>query len=239
MAAGRTLAILGYHNIGPPSPGGWETWYYIPEDIFAAQLSFLKEHGWHVLDAAGFLAGLGRPELMPERSALLTFDDGHRLLMGSALRVLRQFDYPAVFFVPTDYVGDINRYDANTREPPEALCDWDELRELERQRVSIQSHSASHPAFSELSAAQQEGELLRSKRILEEKLDKAVEIFAFPYGDGGKDPQAMGQLLRKTGYRAACLYDGGLNPFPISDAFRLHRLYLGPETDLKVEMAVS
>src|SRR5262245_47488659 len=27
-AGGQVLAILGYHKIGEPSPGAWETWYY-------------------------------------------------------------------------------------------------------------------------------------------------------------------------------------------------------------------
>ena len=32
----RTLAMLAYHKIGAPAPGGWETWNYIPEETFAA-----------------------------------------------------------------------------------------------------------------------------------------------------------------------------------------------------------
>jgi hypothetical protein len=45
-AAGeRTVAVLSFHKVGAPSPGGWETWFYIPEGAFAAQLAYLRERG--------------------------------------------------------------------------------------------------------------------------------------------------------------------------------------------------
>jgi peptidoglycan/xylan/chitin deacetylase (PgdA/CDA1 family) len=233
----QALAILGYHNIGPPSPGGWETWYYIPEETFAAQLGYLQSNGWQVLNVKAFVDGLANPASLPEKSALLTFDDGHRLMLGSALRQLRKFGFPGVLFVPTDYIGGTNRYDANTREPPEAVCDWEDLRNLERQGVSIQSHGASHRTFSDLTSQELDAELLGSKSVLEQGLDRQVELFAYPYGDGGLDVEAVGQALTRCGYRAACLYDGGLNYPPDLNPFRLHRLYMGAETNLEAELA--
>src|SRR5436309_3495743 len=52
----RSLAILGYHKIGPPAPGGWETWYYVLESTFARHLASLREGGWDVI-----ASGRGRP----------------------------------------------------------------------------------------------------------------------------------------------------------------------------------
>ncbi|MBA3635053.1 MAG: polysaccharide deacetylase family protein [Rubrobacteraceae bacterium] len=59
-----------------------------------------------------------------------------------------------------------NGFDAGC-EPEEAICSWDDLRELERLGVSIQSHGASHCSFSKLSRAEQEEELAQSKITLE------------------------------------------------------------------------
>ena len=28
---GNTVAILGFHKIGPPPAGGWESWFYVSE----------------------------------------------------------------------------------------------------------------------------------------------------------------------------------------------------------------
>jgi peptidoglycan/xylan/chitin deacetylase (PgdA/CDA1 family) len=228
---------LGYHKIGPPAPGGWETWNSIPEETFVDHLGYLKETGWEVIDIKTFVAGLSASDRLPERAVLLTFDDGYRSILNSALAQLLRFGHPAVLFVPTGYIGGTNTFDANTREPVEAICDWNDLRALERQGVSIQSHGASHRPFSELDQAEQEEELARSKAVLEAGLGKLIEIFSFPYGDDGGAPVSIRPLLERTGYRAACLYGGGPNRLPDADAYRLTRLAMGPDTDLRTELS--
>jgi peptidoglycan/xylan/chitin deacetylase (PgdA/CDA1 family) len=229
------LAILGFHKIGPPSPGAWETWFYIPETTFAGYLGYLRQEGWQVIDLPGLLRGLEEPESLPERAALLTFDDGYRSVRDVALPWLLEFGYPAVLFVPTDFIGGCNAFDAGN-EPEEAICGWDELRDLQRRGVSVQSHGASHRPFSQLAPVEQEEELVRSKTVLEAGLGKPVEVFAFPYGDGGPDVQAMARALARAGYRAACLYGGGPVNLAGADRFRLERVAVGPDSDLSNEL---
>src|SRR5262249_39803506 len=103
-----TLAILGFHRVGSPGADGWETWFQIPERVFTRQLDVLREEGWEVLDADRFLAGLTDPASFPERAALITFDDGHRCLLDVALPHLRARGFPAVLFMPSDFVGRTN-----------------------------------------------------------------------------------------------------------------------------------
>jgi peptidoglycan/xylan/chitin deacetylase (PgdA/CDA1 family) len=241
------LAILGFHKIGEPPPNGWETWFYIPEATFVEHLRYLQESGWQVVDLATLLGGLARPDSLPERSVLLTFDDGYRSMRSVALPLLLQFGYPAVLFVPTDFVGGRNTFDA--AEPEEALCDWDDLVNLEREGVSIQSHGVSHRPLSDLSPAEQDEELRRSKATLEAGLGTRVEVFSYPYGDDGVssypygDDGASSQVLRRVrrtlkgaGYRAACLYGGGPTRLPAADPYGLTRIAVGPDTDLQEEL---
>jgi peptidoglycan/xylan/chitin deacetylase (PgdA/CDA1 family) len=228
----RILAILAFHKIGEPPAGRWKTWFYVPEETFVQYLDYLREDGWQVIDLAAFLRGLTEPETLPRRAALLTFDDGYRSMLDVALPWLVQFGYPSVLFVPTDYIGGHNHFDSH-REPEEQICDWDDLRELERRRVSVQSHGISHRGFSELDLAEQEMELNRSKVELEAGLQKAVEVFSYPYGDGGTDPQALCDVMLRVGYRAGCLYKGGPNRLPVSDPYRLTRLAIGPDSDVR------
>jgi peptidoglycan/xylan/chitin deacetylase (PgdA/CDA1 family) len=228
---GRTLAILGFHKIGP-APDQWETWFYVPRATFVSYLDYLKEDGWQVLDVAAFLRGLAEPDSLPERAALITFDDGYRSILDYGLPELRFFSYPAVMFVPTAFIGGHNDFDADN-EPKEAICSWEELRELERSGVSVQSHAVSHRAFSRLNPAEQAQELLRSKAALEDGLAKPVEVFSYPYGDCGPEPRAARPLLERTGYLAACLYGGGPQRVPVADPYRLARLAVGPDTDLR------
>lgn len=235
--AGRSLAILAYHKIGTHSPGAWETWYYVPEATFAAQLEQLGELGWQVVDVATFLAGLRTPTALPRQSALITLDDGYRSVLEYALPIMADLGCPGVSFVPTDYIGDISRFDEGTSEPPEPICDWGELRELEAGGISVQSHGASHRPFSELSRLEVEHELVRSKAVLEQELGAAVQLFAFAQGDGGLDAKATGGALRRSGYSAACLFSGGPVRLPASDRYRLTRLPMWPDTDIGAELA--
>ena len=228
--SGRILAILSFHKVGEPSPEGWRSWFYTPEEAFVGCLSYLRENGWPVIDVSAFLGGLKSPDSLPTRAALLTFDDGYRSIREIALPWLRRFGYPAVLFVPTGYIGRYNTFDDGT-EPEEAICDWDDLRELQRSGVSIQSHGASHRPLSQLDLDEQRQELVRSKAELEAGLGSPVNLFAFPYGDGGTDPRAMSGALERAGYQAACLYGGGPNPLPIADPYRLARLAFGSDTD--------
>src|SRR5690349_8289889 len=150
----RHLCVLGYHKIGAPPADGWQTWFYIPEDIFVRQLSFLSDHAWEAINVATFIEGLAQPESLPPKSVLLTFDDGYRSLLQTAVPWLRKFKFPAVVFVPSAYVGGHNEFDAEN-EPREPICDWDDLLELERQGISVESHGVAHRRLSQLEPHEQ------------------------------------------------------------------------------------
>ena len=224
------LLILGYHKIGPPPEDGWESWYYVSEVAFEQTLAALRKADWTPIDAAALVRGLeGEP--LPPRSVLVTFDDGYRSALRHALPVLRHTGFPAVMFVPTDFVGGTNEFDRDV-EPEEPICGWEELRELERSGVSVQSHGATHRGFAELSQQDRHEELRRSKAQLEERLGKRVDLFSFPYGDDGDDPTAAARSLAAAGYRAACLYGGGVNVLPVPSPYRLERVAMGPDSNL-------
>jgi peptidoglycan/xylan/chitin deacetylase (PgdA/CDA1 family) len=224
------LAILSYHKIGPPGPEAWETWYYVPKRAFRAHLDLLEKGGWKVLDVGTALAAGNGSARFPERAALLTFDDGYRSVLEHAAPLLAERGIPAVAFVPTAFVGRTSEWDSGTREPPEALCSWDELRELEALGISVQSHGMTHRAASRLGPMELEEELAGSKAHLEEELGTPVELFAFPYGDAGAG-EVRAALVR-AGYRGACLYGGGVVTEPMADPFALPRLVIGSDTDL-------
>jgi len=229
------LVTLGFHKIGEPRPGGWPSWFYIPESTFAAQMQTLADLRCSVIDVACLTRHLRGDGDLPERPVLLTFDDGYESTRTAALPLLRERDYPAVLFVPTRFIGGANDFDLGV-EPHEPICGWDDLRALNEARVSIQSHGISHTAFSALSPTQRKTELSESRRSLEDMLGTAVELFAYPYGDCGGDIAAAAALARSAGYRGAFLY-GDEAPSSRSDSLRLPRVAMGPDTDLRRVLA--
>ena len=236
---GSRLAILGFHKIGEPSDGGYPSWNYVSLDRFAEYLSLLREEGWTGIDVSRFTAALHGSTQLPDRSVLITFDDGYRSTLTEALPCLRDFRLPAVVFVPTLYVGGFNTFDRDV-EPEEAMCSWDELLELQANGVAIQAHGVTHRPLSSLDGEGLRDELVQSKGTLEEMLGSPVEVFAYPYGDAGH-PLLTPELMASIGYRAACLYGGGAisfdGNFPLP--YRVPRLALGPDSDLKAMLSAN
>ena len=237
QAPRTSVAILGYHKVGKPVPPAWETWYYVSEEVFADQLQLVLALGWEPIDAQRLVEALTGGAELPPRSVLVTFDDGFRSVLEHALPHMRRLGFPGVMFTPTAYVGRTNEFDRETSQPQEPICDWHELRELEQGGVSIQSHSATHPAFSTLSAAELRRELRDSKAALEERLGRAVELLAYPYGDAGVEQPVVEAALGEAGYRAAFLYGGGPFRLPANSVFRLPRLAMGAETNLEADLS--
>jgi peptidoglycan/xylan/chitin deacetylase (PgdA/CDA1 family) len=227
------VAVLGYHKIGE-CPDGRDSWFYVSEDRFEQQLRWIEENGWRVIDLERFLETLASPAAAPEKSVLLTFDDGYRSITRGALSRLRRFGLPAVLFVPGGFIGGTNDFDAGV-EPVEDICGWEDLLSLEQQGISIQSHGISHRRLSSLEQNELAHEIAVSKAILDSRLRRAVDVFSYPYGDYGNGGDAV-RVLRRAGYKAAFGFGGRPMTLPIADAYRVERIPMGPDTDLAVEL---
>lgn len=234
-SAPKKVAVLSYHKVGEPAPGGWNTWFYIPEKTFTAQIRYLQNDGWEVIDIHAFLRGMTDPDTLPNRACLITFDDGYSVTMRIASRWLERNGFPSVLFMSTDYVGGTNTFDKGV-EPEERMCDWSELRALQGAGVSIQSHGVTHRRMSELAIDAQRDELTRSKAVLEDNLDRPVETIAFPFGDAGDTLHDFARPLREAGYVAGFAYGGGAVSLPTETPFFMSRLAMGPDTNFNVEL---
>ena len=232
----RSLAILGFHKVGEPPAGHARTPWYVPEAEFVEHLRFLKSNHWHVLDLNECISGISDCRPLSERSALLTFDDGYRSIVDVVLPWLRRFQFPSVVFIPTRFIGGTNDFDSGY-EPTEGICGWDHLQQLNRDGCSVQSHGVSHRRFSWIDSAEREQELLQSKIVLEENLKKPVEMFAYPYGRLGEEASIAAKRVRRAGYKAACLYGGGVNSLPVADPYLLSRVAMAPGMDLSRALA--
>lgn len=236
----KAIAVLGYHKIGDPPSDGWDTWCYVRTDIFGQQLNFIKNNGWQVLSLESFLEGLKHPNLFPDKAVLITFDDGYRSNLKVAYPVLEKFGFPAVMFVPTAYVGSYNSFDADIGyEPKEDICNWEELRKLDKLGFSIQSHGITHSHLSELSLGSLTQEIVESKQILEKELNKTIKAFSFPYGDNGMNQEQTDKILKDAGYAAGFLYNGNPIDVYIPNTYRIQRVAIGPDTNLEKELAVA
>jgi len=106
----------------------------------------------------------------------------------------------------------------NTQHEAFDTMDWDDLRSLDCNLITVGSHTLSHPILTTLSAEELESEILESRRCLEQRLHRKVDFFCYP--NGAYDKRAY-QLVQKT-YRAAVTTESGV--IDGGQGLDLHRL---------------
>ncbi len=87
-------------------------------------------------------------------------------------------------------------------------CDWNELREVAKNSISIGAHGVSHDPLDAMPFDRMKAELRESKSALEEKLSATVCAFSFPHGRYTDECIAEAQ---KSGYQAAFAVNGRIN----------------------------
>jgi peptidoglycan/xylan/chitin deacetylase (PgdA/CDA1 family) len=98
------------------------------------------------------------------------------------------------------------------------IMDWNDLISLDRNLITVGSHTLSHPILTSLSAQEIELEISESRRCLEQRLQRTVDFFCYP--NGAYDDRAY-QAVKKT-YRAAVTTESGV--LDIGEELDLHRL---------------
>jgi peptidoglycan/xylan/chitin deacetylase (PgdA/CDA1 family) len=154
---------------------------------FAAQMSWVRRHGFHALTQRQLFGALEHGTPLPCRPLLVTFDDGYSDIFDNAAPVLRRLGMPATMYVITD----------RPPLPNSGFLTWRGVRELERTGFDIGSHTVTHRPLTILSNQEVVEELVRSRRELERHLGHPVQWLAYPHG--AVDARIV-ELARRAGY---------------------------------------
>lgn len=235
---GRTLRVLMYHKVNDLPNNRMS----MPVSLFDEQMSTLRELGYTVVDLDAVLAHYGSGAPLPDGAVLITFDDGYQDNLVNAAPVLSRHGYPAVQFVPIGYVGDKQplpheRYLAahGVHNP---TVDWEEIRELERLGVRIESHGISHKPLAELEIDEAAREIAISKLKLEEQLGRKVRAFSYVKGSEADYKPVHPSLVRQAGYEVAFTAVSGANTAQ-SDPLQLRRYNVEPYSRRTFELVLA
>jgi peptidoglycan/xylan/chitin deacetylase (PgdA/CDA1 family) len=165
--------ILTYHSLDTSG-----SVVSVPPDLFRAQMAWLAQSGTPVVSLAEI-------QKMPGAVAL-TFDDGFRNFFQHAFPVLQRHGFPATVFVVSGFCGGRNNWPTqprNTRVPCLELMRWNEVRQVAQAGIAIGCHTVNHPRLPRLAEGEVEEELRASRTEIEDRVGKAVDTFAYPYGE--------------------------------------------------------
>jgi peptidoglycan/xylan/chitin deacetylase (PgdA/CDA1 family) len=157
---------------------------------------------------------------LPERSVVLTFDDGYQSLYTEVFPVLQQYGFSATVFLIAGFCGKDNQWHGQPSFIPNLkLLTWEQVDEMARFGIEFGSHTFNHPRLDQLPDSALYDEIVLPKLVLENRLSRPVTVFAYPYGrytDPVKD-------MVCSNYEAACSTRIGLVK-PDSDRYALERV---------------
>lgn len=198
--------IIMYHNVAVLDDPKLND---VTPETFRNEMFFLvKEHYTvHTLD--DFLEARNKQEQLPNRSVIITFDDGFEGVYQYAFPILKEFNLPAIVFIPSDFIN------------KEGYLTLNQIKEMQDSGlISFGSHTVSHSYLPELSADRQEWEIKESKHRLEAILGKEVNYLAYPSGGFTEN---IKDILKANGYKVAVTTNRGYDRTG-QDLFELKRV---------------
>lgn len=197
---GRSVPVLMYHSISEDPEPSVHPYFKVnthPE-VFQMHLELLRDKGFKPLALSEVYGVLEQRN--PDKHVVITFDDGLLDFYTNAYPLLRRFGYLATVFLPTGYISE---RPAPNMENHLSLA-WTHVREMSNAGVDFGSHSITHPQLALVDHRVMEREIVDSKKMIEDKLCKPVESFAYPlrFPEENKGFVARyREILSKAGYR--------------------------------------
>lgn len=182
------VVVLMYHSIGHPE---WKL--AVTPEMFERQMKYLAKNGLAVPLADIVSYARGEKKLFAHAVAV-TFDDGYRDALTTALPILERYRIPATVFVPSDM---------SVRTSPDGRphLTEEELRAISRSPlITIGSHATSHRKFTELKLEEIQNEARESADELARITGERPRFFAYPFGARSA---AAELVVRDVGYEAA------------------------------------
>ncbi|NLW05039.1 MAG: polysaccharide deacetylase family protein [Pseudomonadaceae bacterium] len=196
--------VLMYHHISTNTPPSTST---SPSD-FIKHLDLLKKDGFQVWPLERVIQHLKRRRPMPDKVAVITFDDGYISVYEEALPILKDRELPFAIFVNADLV--------NANHP--LYMNWAQLKEAQQAGGIIANHTLSHAYLIRKLENENDTDWLErvrheiegNQQELIKNLGNVPKIFAYPYGEYTPEIQ---KLVQQMGYVAFGQQSGAANPY--------------------------
>lgn len=194
------VPILMYHSLSTTGTPPFRRFTLAPE-LFQAHLGYLADQGYQTLSVSQLVELRARRAPLPGKQVVLTFDDGFADFYTEAMPRLARHGFTATLYVITGYVGGTSRWLTAEGEGDRRILNWRQLGEIADSGVECAAHSHTHPQLDTLPTSQVREELSHPKRVLEDRLQRPVRSFAYPFGYYSARVRA---LVSEVGYHSAC-----------------------------------
>jgi peptidoglycan/xylan/chitin deacetylase (PgdA/CDA1 family) len=148
------IPVIMFHTVRPKTLPWFWSFLSCPPGLFESYLKYLKWHGYETPPLLDIVAHIDGTKSLPERSIMLTFDDGYLDNWTIAAPLLKKYGFTGTVFVNPEFVdprGLVRRqvtpgdWSSVTRDLVDGFMSWEELRNAQSSGVlDVQSHGMSH-----------------------------------------------------------------------------------------------
>lgn len=188
-----TTPILMYHSFDSSRTKDFAA---VSDKNFYKQMEFIRKKGYKVIALDDYCRLLKEKESIPRNFIVLTIDDGYKDNL-EAIKILKEFDFPATLFVTADYIGKSGY-----------LSETDIRSILKETKVEIGSHTLTHPDLPKITDSQLKDEISGSKTRLERQFKTRITTIAYP---GGAYDERTLKEDENAGYLCACTTNRGFS----------------------------
>lgn len=187
------------HHIGNKKRNKWR----VKKDDFAKQMAWFKENGWHSFTMSELIAS---QKSLPQKSFVLTFDDGYEDNYTCAFEILQKYQFKAtIYLVPNKQENDWE---------PFVDKDFDKLLSTQQIQIMQESgliefgaHTTRHSNLTRLDDIEMAKEIEDSKKYVEAITGQPCQSFAYPYG---KYNDKIVDKVKQVGYESAVSVKRGI-----------------------------
>ena len=224
------IPILTYHKIVPAGTE-FETSLLIAEDTFDEQMKYLHDNGFTTLTLDEFYDWYKGDIEVPEKSVVVTFDDGYYGTYYLAYPIIKKYDQAATVFCIGHHIDEVTaEWDPNETEDHYICADVIEEMRQEYPRFSFESHTFNmHKEIDD----EHPVNVFTYDQMMEDAEQNAAYDFkylAYPWGDYN---DTLIRALKDSGYKMAFSYRPFYYATRSDDQYAVNRIKIGGKMELK------
>lgn len=168
------VPVLMYHHIQPnaESQTRGQKALSVDNGEFDLQMGYLVSQGYSIISAKQLADALINHTGLPQKSAVITIDDGYSDIYSYAYPILQKYRLIANLMIPTGLIGGSD------------YLSWSQLEEMTKSGlIFVEDHTWSHYSIARGSLDKIKFEIQTGKQQLQDHTGQNIDLFTYPYGE--------------------------------------------------------
>jgi peptidoglycan/xylan/chitin deacetylase (PgdA/CDA1 family) len=191
--------ILLYHHVSETTPAVTS----VSPETFRQHMQYLTENH-SVLPLQTVIEKLQKQQPLPDKTVVITFDDGYNNLYHNAHPIMQEFGFAYTIFINPSLIGQASYQ-----------LTWQQIQQMQNEGASFANHANEHNHLLTRAADESEQSWLArvteniqgAEKTLQQRLGYSLKYFAYPYGEFDV---LLKQQLQTLGYVGFAQHSGAI-----------------------------